>query len=66
LIINTQIPFDYFDIVYLITDRDQKPYQVTGIKLTPGSEVVIQLQSGTMESWHYIGEISTEKNTQYA
>jgi len=64
MIINIQIPFDYFQIVYLRTDVEQKPYMVIGVKACADNGVLIELQSGVMNSFHYIGEISAEKQYQ--
>lgn len=61
MIINTSIPFDFFQIVYLITDIEQRPRNVVGIKVCPAGDVLIELNAGTLNSFHYIGEITTEK-----
>jgi len=62
MIINTQTDYSFFQIVYLITDMEQLPRMVIGIKLCPGNDILIELQTGTIVSWHYPGEISKEKN----
>lgn len=62
MIINTQIPFAWFQVVYLTTDPQQLPRMVVGIKVCPAGDVLIELNGGTLNSFHYIGEISNEKN----
>jgi len=62
MIVNISIPFDFFQIVYLKTDLEQKPYMVIGIKLCADNGILVELMSGTTCSWHYLGEISEERN----
>ena len=62
MIINVDIPFDFFQIVYLKTDIEQKPFLVIGAKVCPDNGILIELQTDRSTSWHYIGEITEEKN----
>ena len=51
-------------IVYLITDNEQLPRIVTGIKFSLGGGVVYYLNNGTQESMHYEAEFSENKNIE--
>lgn len=60
---NHTIDLDHYigDIVYLITDEDQKPRIVTRILITPNG-VMYYLSNGTSETCHYSIEISYNRN----
>ncbi len=60
MIISTDI--DFFNVVYLITDQDQKPRLVTEVKIMPPNTVLFSLSHLTECSWHYRNEFSTEKD----
>lgn len=62
MMLNISIPFDFFQIVYLKTDVEQKPFMVIGVKYCADGGLLIELQSERSCSWHYLGEISEEKN----
>lgn len=62
MILNVDIPFDFFQIVYLVTDLEQMPRMVIGVKACPYGDLLIELQAGTVVSWHYLGEISEAKD----
>jgi hypothetical protein len=62
MILTIDIPFSWGDIVYLRTDVDQKPYMVIGAKACADGGLLIELQTGTVSSFHYIIEISADKN----
>jgi hypothetical protein len=62
MILTIDIPFSWGDIVYLKTDVDQKPYMVIGAKTCADGGLLIELQTGTASSFHYIIEISADKN----
>lgn len=49
------------ELVYLITDTNQKERMVTGVKFNL-SGVIYTLAHGTEESYHYEAEISKEKD----
>lgn len=49
------------DIVYLITDEEQKARMVTGINIRPIGNSFI-LTQGVTETWHYATEICAEKD----
>jgi len=66
MILNVDIPFDFFKIVYLVTDKDQLPRMVTGVKSCPYGDVLIELTSGTTTGFHYLGEISETKDVSMA
>jgi len=58
MIINNK--FNFTDIVYLITDVDQKERVVTGFRVS-NYDIVYELCCGEDESIHYDFEISSEK-----
>ena len=49
-------------IVYLKTDPAQAERIVTGINIRPGNGITYCLAFETLESWHYMIEISPEKD----
>jgi len=49
-------------IVYLKTDKEQKPRLVTGIQLRPNNSVTYGLTEETNETWHYGFEISNDRD----
>lgn len=53
--------FKQGQIVYLITDEDQKPRIVVGYKIR-GGHIQYLLASGINETYHFDIEISTNKN----
>jgi hypothetical protein len=53
--------FNLEDIVFLITDDEQKTRIVSGILIRPNG-ILYSLQYCTTESWHYDFEIEREKN----
>lgn len=53
--------FNFEQIVYLKTDKDQQPRMVTGIYLRPDS-IQYTLHAGTTGTEHYEIEISAEEN----
>lgn len=57
------IRFDYYikDIVFLKTDKDQEQRIVTGI-LAREDGISYCLMNGTVESWHYSFEITSDRN----
>lgn len=54
--------YEFGDIVYLITDPDQRPRIVTGILCNPGL-IEYRLSCGTELSWQLECAISKERNT---
>lgn len=57
--------FDFGDIVYLITDREQLPRVVTAIEIYKAGEILYKLASGSQTSYHYDFEISPSKITDF-
>jgi hypothetical protein len=53
--------FNNTELVYLRTDPDQLQRMVTGIKICLTSELMYELSSGTIVSWHYEMELSRDK-----
>lgn len=49
-------------IVFLKTDKEQKPRLVTAIQLRPFNSVTYGLTESTCETWHYGFEISDERD----
>ena len=54
--------FNLGDVVYLITDIEQRPRIVTGIKLRMNDLLVYELACICKETNHFEVEISKEKN----
>lgn len=55
--------FEIGQTVYLITDEDQKPRLVISIRVNK-YDLIYELNSGTIASFHYDFEISEEKQLQ--
>ena len=53
--------YNFGDVVYLITDREQLPRQVVSIEIFKNGEYVYNLISGTNASRHYDFEMSPTK-----
>lgn len=53
--------YNFGDIVFLITDREQSKRMVTGVQVRPTGIIYI-LSLGSIESSHYDFEIATDKN----
>lgn len=53
--------FNIEEVVFLITDEDQKQRIVTGIQIST-TGIIYRLAQGVNESWHYDYEIATNKN----
>lgn len=62
MILTVDIPYPWGTIVYLKTDTEQRPYIVIGVKLCCDGGLLVELQAGTVSSFHYPVEISAEKN----
>lgn len=58
------ITFDleFFQTVYLKTDKEQHGRQITEIHILPGNLVKYCISLGDSQSWHYREEITTTKN----
>lgn len=56
--------FEFKQIVYLKTDREQLPRIVTMMQLDCLGQVSYQLSQGTAVSWHLDFEITTEKDLE--
>lgn len=54
--------FEISDIVYLITDEDQKKRVITAITILPDNKLSYQLSCGHLASDHYEFEISDEQD----
>ena len=57
-----RLDFMMKQIVYLKTDREQKPRLVTGIQLRPFNSVTYGITEETNETWHYGFEIRDERD----
>lgn len=53
--------FQFGQVVYLKTDKEQLPRMVVRLSVKPG-EVLYCLAAGTVESWHLDFEISEQIN----
>lgn len=53
--------YDFGDMVYLITDNEQRKRLITGITITPKG-LTYELSCGTTTSNHYEFEITEEEN----
>ena len=63
MIVTVDIPeLEMGDIVHLKTDIDQRPFMLIGVKLCLDGGPLLELQSGTLTSWHYLFEVTKEKN----
>lgn len=58
--------FNFEQIVYLKTDRDQNPRIVVSIQVNNGGVLLYRLCCGTHDSWHYEFEITPEKDVLVA
>jgi hypothetical protein len=56
-----QSKFEFFQLVYLKTDSDQRQRMVTRLSVTPNG-TTYELSCGTQTSWHFAEEISEEKD----
>jgi hypothetical protein len=54
--------FNFGQIVYVKTDPDQYPRQITGIQGTPGDQPLIRLSQDGEHTWYYECEISLSRN----
>ena len=54
--------YDFGDIVYLLTDKEQLPRIIRGIEIFKAGELLYAVNCGTQESRHYEFELSLEKN----
>ena len=54
--------FDFGEMVYLKTDKDQSPRMVVCIMVYKAGELIYKLVCGTTESSHYGFELSREIN----
>jgi hypothetical protein len=54
--------FQFGDIVYLKTDVDQKPFMLIGVKICADGGPLLELMCGTLCSWHYLIEVTKDKN----
>lgn len=53
--------YELGQLVYLITDDEQKERMITGVKFNLNG-IIYTLQKGTEESFHFEKEISAEKD----
>jgi hypothetical protein len=53
--------FNLEQIVYLVTDNEQKKRMVTAIQLGING-LIYQLTCGTVETWHYAAEMSVDED----
>lgn len=56
--------FDIGQLVYLITDNEQKPRIITGVTIGPNSHVTYRVTNSTDETWHYEMELTDEENIE--
>lgn len=54
--------YDLKGIVYLLTDTDQYPRMIVGVKVCVDGALLYQVVCGTSETWHYEVELSAEKD----
>jgi hypothetical protein len=53
--------YDFGEVIYLITDRDQLPRIVVGIFVYKDAEIMYKVNCGTQASEHYAFEMSPTK-----
>lgn len=58
---NFKTEHEFFDTVYLKSDREQLPRQVKSVQCLPGGLINYELECANLTSWHYAGGISKEK-----
>lgn len=58
---NIDNKFSIGEVVFLITDTEQKMRLVTGIQINKNG-LIYRLAEGTNDEWHYDFEIATDKN----
>lgn len=54
--------FEIGEIVYLITDEDQKKRVITALNIYPDNVILYELSCGSSASKHYAFEISENKD----
>ncbi len=54
--------FEIGEIVYLVTDQEQRKRVVTGITICPDDSLLYEVITGTSPSKHYDFEISREED----
>jgi len=59
--INIDNKFDFGQIVYIITDKEQLPRMITAITLTK-KDIIYECFAGTIQSKHYDYELSETIN----
>jgi hypothetical protein len=59
MVINSK--YNFFELVYLKTDCDQRQRMVTRLNVNPNG-ITYELTCGTQTSWHYEEEIAEEKD----
>jgi len=52
--------YELGEIVYLVTDPEQRKRLITGIKVCVDKSILYELICGTFQSYHYEAELSTE------
>lgn len=57
----TSVAHEIGDVVFLITDIEQEPRMVTAITVRANGITDYQLSCGTLATWHYSIEISSER-----
>lgn len=62
MIVTIDIPFDFFQIVYLKHEASQLPRMIVGVKYCADGGILLELISGTLASWHYISEVSETRD----
>lgn len=56
-----EVKYQFGQVLYLKTDQDQKPRILTGVLQRSGG-VQLELACGSGSSWHWLFEISDEKD----
>lgn len=54
--------FNIGDMLYLVTDEEQKLRICTAIKISPNSQILYEMSYGSSTSNHYEFELSKEEN----
>lgn len=54
--------FDFGETVYVVTDSDQQPFQITEMTVLPGGTITYKCESGLSEKWFYDFQLSRDKN----
>ena len=62
MIVTIDIPYQYGDILYLKSDPEQYKRLLIGVRHCADNGILLELQCGTSNSYHYPIEVTTERD----